>query len=66
MAGGVVLALRAIFEPQAPFPLDSVTEIVLSLVVGSVVTGVISPVLYTLTRRVDGLVTRRREESSAI
>ena len=64
VAGGSILALRAIFEPPAPFPLGSVTETVLALVIGAAVTGVLAPALFFVIRRLDGLVTRRREEVS--
>jgi rod shape-determining protein MreD len=62
VAGGSILALRAIFEPPAPFPLGSVTSTVLALLSGAAVTGALAPGLFFVTRRVDSLVTRRREE----
>ena len=64
VAGGSILALRAIFEPPAPFPLGSISDTVLALVTGAAVTGVAAPALFFVIRRVDGLVTRRREEVS--
>jgi len=64
VAGGSILALRAIFEPPAPFPLSSVTDTVLALLAGAGVTGLLAPALFLVTRRLDGLVTRRREEVS--
>ncbi|HJL15950.1 MAG TPA: rod shape-determining protein MreD [Sandaracinaceae bacterium LLY-WYZ-13_1] len=65
LAGGSILALRAIFEPPAPFPIGSVTNTVVSLTAGAGVTAVISPLLFVTVRRVDGLVTRRRDEATA-
>lgn len=65
MAGGSILALRAIFEPPAPFPIGSVTNTVVSLVAGAAVTALVSPLLFAASRRIDGLVTRRREEAAA-
>lgn len=65
IAGGCVLALRAIFEPPAPFPLDSATHTVVSLVAGAATTAVLGPPIFALVRRLDGLVTRRREETPA-
>lgn len=65
VTGGAVLALRAIFEPPAPFPIGGVTETVVSLVLGSAVTALLSPVLFFGVRRIDALVTRRREEAAA-
>lgn len=64
LAGGSILALRAIFEPPAPFPIGSVSETLISLAAGAAVTAVLSPVLFFLIRRVEGLVTRRREEAA--
>lgn len=65
LAGGAVLALRAIFEPPAPFPTGTVMETVYSLLAGALVTGVVAPVLFFGVRRMDALVTRRREEAAA-
>ncbi len=65
LAGGSNLALRAIFEPPAPFPLGSVTHVVVSLAAGAAVTAAIAPPLFALIRRMDGLVTRRRKETPA-
>ena len=65
VAGGSILALRAIFEPPAPFPLGSVTNTVVSLLAGAAVTALVSPLAFAAARRIDGLVTRRREETAA-
>ncbi len=65
LAGGAVLALRAIFEPPAPFPTGTVMETVYSLMAGAAVTAVIAPLLFFGARRMDALVTRRREEAAA-
>lgn len=65
LTGGAVLALRAIFEPPAPFPIGAVTHTGVSLIAGSAVTAVLSPLLFFGVRRVDALVTRRREEAAA-
>ncbi len=62
VAGGSILALRAIFEPPAPFPLESITDTVVALLVGAAVTGAAAPALFFAIRRLDGLFTRRREE----
>lgn len=64
ITGGAVLALRAIFEPPAPFPIGSVTETILSLGAGGAVTALLSPLVFIGARRVDALVTRRREEAA--
>jgi len=65
IAGGSILALRAIFEPPAPFALDGVTHTVLTLVGGAAATGLVSPLLFGAVRRMDGLMTRKREETPA-
>ncbi|MCB9596800.1 MAG: hypothetical protein H6719_29020 [Sandaracinaceae bacterium] len=65
IAGGCVLALRAIFEPQAPFPLNDATQTILGLVAGAGTTALAGPPIFALVRRLDALVTRRREETPA-
>jgi rod shape-determining protein MreD len=65
LAGGAVLALRAIFEPPAPFPIGSVSDTVFSLTAGAAVTSLMSPLVFFGVRRLDALVTRRREEAPA-
>ena len=65
VAGGSILALRAIFEPPAPFPIGEVAGTILSLTAGAGVTAVVSPLLFFGVRRMDALVTRRREEAMA-
>ncbi|MBX3269260.1 MAG: hypothetical protein KF729_03310 [Sandaracinaceae bacterium] len=64
-SGGAMLALRAIFEAPAPFPLDTVGHTALTLVAGAAITGLAGPPIFLLVRRIDGLVTRRREETPA-
>ena len=65
MAGGSILALRAIFEPPPPFPLDNVTDSLAALTAGAAVAAALAPPLFRIVRRVDGLVMRRREETAA-
>ena len=65
IAGGSILALRGIFEPPAPFPLDTVTPTGISLVTGAITTALCAPLLFALIRRLDALVTRRRKETPA-
>jgi rod shape-determining protein MreD len=65
LTSGAVLALRAIFEPPAPFPIPTVTDTALSLAFGSAVTAALSPILFLGVRRMDALVTRKREEAAA-
>jgi len=65
LAGGTILALRGIFEPPAPFPLPAFGHTVFSLTAGAAVTAVLSPLLFVAIRKMDSLVTRRREETPA-
>jgi len=65
LAGGSILALRAIFEPPAPFPTGSVTDTVVALTAGAAITALLSPAIFLVVRRLDALVTRRREEAAA-
>lgn len=65
ISGGTILALRAIFEPPAPFPLGTALPTLRSLVAGAATTALVAPPLFTVIRRMDGLVTRRREETPA-
>lgn len=63
--GGTVLALRAIFEPPAPFPTPSVWQSVLSVVGPAAVTAVAAPFVFLLIRRIEALTSRTREEATA-
>lgn len=65
IAGGSILALRAIFEAPAPFALDGVGHTVYTLVAGAAATGLLAPPMFAAVRRIDGLVTRKREETPA-
>lgn len=65
IAGVTIMALRAIFQPPAPFPIESIGDTVSMLVAGAVVTAVLAPPLFIAIRKMDSLVTRRREETPA-
>jgi len=62
LAGGTILALRAIFEKPAPFPVGTASSTVLTLVGPALSTALVSPLVFVAVRRVDGLVGKRREE----
>ena len=64
IAGGTILALRAIFEPPAPFPLESITDTVFALAAGAAVTAIAAPPLFIAIRKMDSLLARRREETA--
>jgi len=63
-SGATVLALRAIFEPPAPFPAGDVWQTSVSLVVPALVTAVFSPLVFGIVRRLDAALTRPREEGA--
>ncbi|MCC6873551.1 MAG: rod shape-determining protein MreD [Sandaracinaceae bacterium] len=66
IAGVAILSLASIFEAQPPpFPLDAVFGTIFSLVAGSIVTAIASPVIFAAMRRIEALATRRRDESAA-
>jgi rod shape-determining protein MreD len=65
LAGGTILALRAIFERPAPFPAGGAWDTVLTLVIPSIVTAVASPLVFMAVRKVDTLVVKRREDGGA-
>ena len=60
--GGASLALRAIFEPPPPFPLDSVWEPTARVLLSSASTAALAPLLFSLVQRVEGISIVRREE----
>ena len=59
IAGGTILALRAIFERPAAFEAGSIGGTVLTLVAPAVTTAVLAPLVFLAVRRVDMLVVRR-------
>lgn len=63
LAGGTILALRAIFESLSPFP-ASIWPTATSLVGASLLTALAAPLVFLAVRRIDTLVLRRREEAS--
>lgn len=65
VAGGSIFALRAIFDPPAPVPLPSPVSALWLLLSGATVTALLSPPIFLGVRRIDGLVTKRREEAPA-
>lgn len=64
LAGGAILALRAIFERPAPFPANAVAYTVTTLSAGAASTALLSPLVYGGLLRLDSLWTRRREEGA--
>jgi rod shape-determining protein MreD len=64
LAGGTILALRAIFEPPMPFSAGGPLETGLSLGAGALATALVSPLLFLGVRRMDALLSRRRDEGS--
>jgi rod shape-determining protein MreD len=64
LAGGTVLALRAIFEPPAPFTATTLVGNLKFLVVSALVTALTAPLVFAAVRRTE-LVTIRRREGTA-
>lgn len=58
-----VIALLRIFRPISQPGMSSPAHAALSVVASALATGLVSPLIYQLARRVDGL--RRREEGAA-
>ncbi|MGF1464537.1 MAG: hypothetical protein ACFCGT_00255 [Sandaracinaceae bacterium] len=65
LAGGMTLALQAIFEPPPPFAADTVPHTVRTLAAGAAITALVSPLLYAGMARLDSALVRRREEGGA-
>ncbi len=65
LAGGTVLALRAIFERPAPFPVQTVTDTVMTLVLPAATTAIVAPLIFATVRRVDSLASRRHDDRTA-
>lgn len=64
LAGGTVLALRAIFEQRPPFPAGGPLHSVLSLLAPSFITALLAPIVFLAVRRIDALAVRRPSEGS--
>lgn len=65
LAGGTILALRAIFERPAPFPAGTLEDHTLTLVIPAVTTALVSPLVFAAVRRIESLAVRKREERPA-
>lgn len=66
LSGGAILALRAIFEHPAPFPVGTASDTALSLLVPSCMTALASPLVFLAVRRIDGAASRREEGAPAL
>ncbi len=62
LAGGMILALRAIFERPQPFPTTTGWEMALAVVIPGATTAIVAPLVFVAVRRVDRLAIRKREE----
>lgn len=65
LAGGALLALRAIFEDPGPFPVGTPWDTATTLFWPAVATAISAPLLFAPVRRLDAVDARRREEPSA-
>jgi rod shape-determining protein MreD len=64
LAGGTVVALRAIFEKLAPFPTADYRNTALILVQSSLVTALSAPPIFMAIRKIEGLPAQRSDEGS--
>jgi len=62
LAGGTILALRAIFERPTPFPTSTALQMTLTVLGPSVTTALVAPFVFAAVRRVDGISVKRRDE----
>ena len=62
VAEGAVLGLRAIFDTPSPFPSEDHLRVVMLLVSGAVSTGICSPLVFRVARRLDLSFSHGREE----
>lgn len=65
LAGGTILALRAIFEKPTLFPSTGSWSTIVTLLGPALATALIAPLVFVAVRRVDGLASRRRDERVA-
>ncbi|MEM9069647.1 MAG: rod shape-determining protein MreD [Myxococcota bacterium] len=65
VAGGSVIALRAIFAKPAPFPAGTALDTAFTLFAPALATAVVSPLVFAGLSRVDSSVGRRREEAAS-
>ena len=66
LSGGTILALRAIFERQPPFPTDNAASSAAMVLRFAVGTALISPLIFAVTRRVDAFARRGDSRSSEV
>ena len=64
LAGGTILALRAIFEPRPPFPSGSAWDAFKSLLAPAFITALLAPLVFLAVRSVDSLTARRPSEGT--
>lgn len=64
IAGGTILALRAIFERPAAFEAGNVGSTVLTLIAPAATTAALAPLVFLAVQRIDQLVLRRTSRAS--
>ena len=65
VAGGAMMALRAIFSRPAPFPAGTAAETAIALGAPAVATALTAPLVFAATTKIDQSVGTKREESTA-
>ncbi|NLE47276.1 MAG: hypothetical protein GX614_02615, partial [Sandaracinaceae bacterium] len=61
LAVGAALAMRTIFEPPLPLPLEDESQAVMTMLGAGLATGLIAPLIFELMRRIEALYARREE-----
>lgn len=64
VAGGTIVALRAIFERPAPFPVRTLWDTFVMVFGPAFATALVAPLIFAMVRRIDLLPSRRREEGA--
>lgn len=66
LSGGIILALRAIFERRPIVTDETLGAMLLALFGPAIATALVAPFVFALVRRVDAAASRRREESAEV
>lgn len=61
LAVGAALAIRTIFGPPLPLPLEDEAQAMMTMLGAGVATGLIAPLIFEMMRRIEALYARREE-----
>ncbi|MEM9188726.1 MAG: rod shape-determining protein MreD [Myxococcota bacterium] len=62
LTGGMILALRAIFEQAKPFPTSTLGETGLTLLFPAIATALLSPIIFRAVRWLEGWSSTKRDD----